>query len=97
MALVADFQVFTGSARLTDLSVYNSGASTVYVQLFDAAAVPADGATPVMVWELGSKTTLALEWGKGRFFEDGCVVVGSTTDTTKTLAGATLFVDAEYV
>lgn len=96
--LVASFLAFAPSGTLLGLTVYNSNAATRYVQIFDAGALPADGTVPRLVWQLPTLNTLTVSFDPvGRWFQRGCWIVNSTTDTTKTLSGADLLIDVQYV
>jgi hypothetical protein len=98
LVLSSSYLVCQGGSTLLGLVVYNSDASTTYVQVFDASSLPAEGDVPYMVWALPTLSTLSLSWmPQGRRFDRGCWIVNSSTDTTKTLGGAYLLIDAQYV
>lgn len=76
-----------GGGKLVRLRVYNRGASTVYLMIFNVAALPNDGATP----SLPPVPIVAggyYETDTGDDFDTGCVIAGSSTNTTLTLIGA---------
>lgn len=74
---------------LRSLEVYNSHSATLYLQVFDSASEPSNGATPIMVVPVATKTVGKLDFGDdGYRFLNGIYACLSTTDTTKTEAGA---------
>lgn len=78
--------VFTGQKWLRSLMVTNNGASTVYLQFFDATSAPADTTAierPCVA--LAANATWEME--KPMPFVTGCVLVSSSTDSTKTASG----------
>jgi hypothetical protein len=81
---------------LMGFSVYNSKASSQYIQLHDAAALPADTTVPAMVWAIPAKSTLTVSFGEvGRPCLTGIVICNSSTDATKTLGSADCLIDVQ--
>ena len=82
----------------TNLQV-NSGGTAVWVMVFDATTVPADGAsqTPIKLWQMAINTTLNHAWVNGLRLINGFVVVCSSTGPfTKTVSNTCTFsVDAQ--
>ncbi len=67
---------------------YNANASTRYLQVFDANALPANGATPLAVLPLTTKTNGTIDFGQiGLVTKTGLVVALSTTDQSLTVTG----------
>lgn len=96
-AVLAASYVAGGFLRVYGFQVYNSKASAQYVQVFDSGSLPADTAVPRIVYNLPTKSTLAVYFGPmGRLFARGLVLCNSSTDTTKTIGSADCFFDAEY-
>ena len=92
-------QVATVAARLFTVSAYNAGSTTLYLQAFDAASEPADGATtyPKLVTPVYSHTAGGFNFTDGAIFGAGIYLCFSTTDTYKTRTGATSgLMDATY-
>lgn len=84
--------------QLFKLSVYSSKAAAQWIQLHDAAALPADGAVPVLSLNIATVADLVLDWSIfGRNFANGIVVCNSTTGPTKTIGAADCFFDAQYL
>ena len=76
-----------GSAQLYGIYAFNSSTTTDYfLQVFDSATVPADGATPELVYPLTKGTNQQLQFGDGYVFAAGIYVCASTTSKTKTIA-----------
>lgn len=100
----SDFYGFQGvikaaSGNLLQCFGFNAGANTRYVQIFDAAAVPADGATPVLRAPVapGSAFQLTLTdpsdppSSPGRPFTNGISWAISSTPQLKTVDAAATF------
>jgi hypothetical protein len=85
-----------GQARLHRIIATNTNAGTRYIQVFDAAALPGNGATPLMTFPLtaGQSFVPPVDLGVyGRVFQAGVVIANSTTETTLTLGSADSFFD----
>lgn len=69
-----------------------------FIQLFDSASLPAEGAVPAIVFPVAATSSCAAEWIPPRAFQNGVVILASSTQHTKTIAVAadTLF-DVQYV
>jgi len=88
--------VVSNPVTLYDISIYNSKASSQYIQIFDAASLPADGATPTLPPMLfAAKETRGISWINGRKFSNGIVICNSSTDTTKTIGSDDCFFDMQ--
>lgn len=96
-AYVASLVVKSGPGRLYGFTVYNSNASAQFVQVFDAAALPADGAIPAVVFSVAATSHLPIEWVHPRTFSTGIVICNSSTGPTKTIGSADCFIDAQYI
>jgi hypothetical protein len=71
------------------LNITNTKASAQFVQLHDAAALPADGVTPVMTFTLAASSSSTVTLGmRGVLFLNGIVVCNSSTAATKTIGSA---------
>jgi len=91
--------VKSGMGKLFGFTVFNSKASTQYILLFDAATLPADGDTTLVVaFPVATLTTLLVSYGMvGRAFNTGCVLVNSSTANSKTVGSADCWFDAQYL
>lgn len=83
---VKSLTLLTGPGTLCSLQGYNANAATRYIQLFDAATMPADTAVPLAVIAVPAQSNFFLELiHSGLPFHYGLQLAVSTTDTTKTL------------
>jgi hypothetical protein len=85
-SVVAD----TGLGRLLNVSCYNANAGDMYLQIFDAASLPADGTVPLAQVRIPTTGTGSLDFGEsGLPYSDGLVAALSSTAASLTLAAAT--------
>lgn len=97
VAYVASQVIKAGPGMLYRLVGYNSKASAQFIQLHDAAALPADTAVPKEVITVAATSNFAIDLGVyGRKFSTGIVVCNSSTGPTKTLGSADCFFSAQY-
>lgn len=82
--------------RCFDIVGYNNKGSDQYIQVHDAAALPADGAVPIAVIVATAGYQFAISWTTGRLFANGIVVCNSSTATTKTIGSADCLFDIVY-
>lgn len=88
----------TGISKLFGFTVYSSNAAAQFVLLFDATALPADTAVPLMAFPVAATANVAAYWGTaGRSFTHGIVLCNSSTAATKTIGAADCFFDVQYV
>jgi hypothetical protein len=81
--------------RLTGLSGYNSG-SAGFIQVHDAASLPANTAVPAIVIAVPATGNFALDLGlRGRYFATGIVIAYSSTGPTLTIGSAVCWIDAQ--
>ena len=96
-AYVASVVVKATAGRCYGLSGYNSKTSAQFVQLHDAASLPADTAVPVVVISVPATSNFSIDFGpNGREFATGIVVCNSSTGPTKTIASADCWFDVQY-
>ena len=82
---------------LYGLSGYNSNVAAQNILLFDAAAVPADGATAVEVIRVPATSSFIIDFGAhGKVFNIGMSVSNSSTAPTKTIGAADCFFTPRY-
>lgn len=79
--------VSTSPARLYSISGYNNGAAQ-YIQLFDLAALPADGTTSLLSFPVGAASWWYFDFQDGLLMPTGIVLCNSTTAITKTIGAA---------
>lgn len=87
-ALVTGQVISATPANLQEIVCTNTGAATVYCQVFDASSVPADATTPDIVFAVLAGTTAAYDNQQGIPFGTGISVCISSTAHTKTIGAA---------
>ncbi len=85
------------SGLLYKVQAYNNTADTVYLQVFDSASLPDNGAIPALAPQpIAANSFAAFEFATwGRPFTNGIVVAVSSTAATLTRTGGGIF-DAVY-
>lgn len=98
VALEKSRVIKASAGTLYGVTGYNSAAYGQYVQLHDAAAVPADTAVPKVVQWVEALSPFSFDFGvRGRGFAAGIVVCSSSTLATKTLgASSDCWFDGQY-
>ena len=89
--------VKTGPGILYGITVTNTSASAIFVMVFDATKVPADGTIPLFAKNVPASDAIGINWLPGRTFLTGIVVCNSTTISSKTLGTAVTFFDCQFV
>lgn len=96
-ALAASAVVSTKRGVLFAVRYTNTNVAIRYLQVFDAAAVPADAAVPLISVPVAAGAYFDLTFGvHGRPFAVGCVVCHSSTAAAKTIGGADGLFDASF-
>lgn len=86
----------TGPAILLGFTVHNSSSSDQYIQIHDAASLPANGVAPKVIFLIAAGKSDGLDWGPhGRSFANGIVFCNSSTGPTKTIGAADCWFDAQ--
>lgn len=91
--------VIKGSAGvLFAITGYSSSTSDQWIQLHNAASLPADTSVPVITFLVRAGRNFSLSFGGkfGRFFSTGIVICNSSTGPTKTLGSSDCWFDAQY-
>jgi len=90
--------VKASAGTLFVVSGFNNHTADQYIQIFDAAALPANGVVPAIVIRAftGEPFGYSAPAG-GRAFTTGIVICNSTTGPTKTIGSANCLFDVQYV
>jgi hypothetical protein len=89
--------VKTGPGILYGFTFTSTLAAAQFVQVFDAATVPADGAVPILAKSCPASDAVAFSWLPGRTFLVGIILCNSTTQGTKTIGAVNSLFDAQFV
>lgn len=85
----ATFQLSAAPGVLYSVSGYNSNAAAQFIQLYDAVALPANGAVPAFNISVPPASNFSIDFGSsGRNFINGIWVGNSSTAPTKTTGAA---------
>ena len=94
--LAASLVVSANPAVLYGLTVYNGKSSAQYIQIHDAASLPADTAVPTFPpIRVDTLDTVSISFPEGRNFATGIIVCNSSTAATKTIGSADCIIDAQ--
>lgn len=74
-----------------------SSTAAQFIQVFDASALPADGAVPVLSLAVGAASQIGVAWIPPRGFRGGIVLCNSSTQHTKTIGSATCIFDVQFL
>jgi hypothetical protein len=95
--LEASRVIKTGPGILFGFTVTNTNASAQFVQIFDAATLPADGAVPILSKSATAADATGFNWIPGRTFLVGCIICNSSTQATKTIGAADCIFDCQFL
>ncbi|HEV3115291.1 MAG TPA: hypothetical protein VGY99_32820 [Candidatus Binataceae bacterium] len=89
--------VSDGPARLYKLTVTSQDNADQFVMLFDAVAVPANGAAAVAAFKVPAGSTAGIDYGwRGKAFEHGICWSNSTTLPDLTAGAANCYAEANW-
>lgn len=87
----------TGVARLVGFTVTSTNVAAQFIQVFDLAAVPSNGALPLFTINVPIASSVSAYWGSmGRWFDRGITICNSTTQGTLTIGAADCLFDVQY-
>jgi hypothetical protein len=95
-AYAASLVVKASAGKCFEVRGYNSKASTQFIQIHDAASLPANGAVPEEVIAVGASSNFSITFPPGKSFGVGIVVCNSSTGATKTIGSADCWISADF-
>lgn len=95
-ALASSLIVKASAGRLYRVKVHNNLAGTQFIQIHDAASVPANGAVPEIIYLAPASTSFEIPIPEGMSFTTGIVITNSSTAATKTLGAADCWFQAIF-
>lgn len=89
--------VASGATQLYGFSGVNTKASAQFILVFDANAIPANGAVPDVVLNAPASDNFWISWAPAwRDFSEGVILCNSSTAATLTIGAADCWFDAQY-
>lgn len=98
VAAVASAVIKATPGRLFTLFGYNAKTSAQFIQVHNAAALPADTAIPIISFAAGASSNFSLVIpDDGWVFSNGIVVCNSSTLATKTIGTTDCWFNVAYL
>ena len=82
---------------LYGLTGHSNRSSAQFIQIHDAASLPADTAVPDIIFQVPATASFSLDFNVGREFQVGIVISNSSTAATKTIGSADCWFDVQYI
>lgn len=96
-AYASNLVIKASAGTLFMINGFNSKSSDQWIQLYDAASLPADGSAPKLTFYAPAESNFYFDFGMyGRAFATGIVVGNSSTGPTKTIGSADCWFDAQF-
>lgn len=97
-AYATSLVVKASAGRLFSVNGYNSKASAQFIQVHNAASLPADTAVPVSIATAPASSNFSIDFGPlGIPLSTGIVVSNSSTGPAKTIGSADVYFTASYL
>lgn len=97
-AYVTSLVVKASAGRLFSISGYNSKGSAQFIQVLNAATLPADTTIPIAVMTVPTLSNFSMDFGPlGIPLSTGIVLSNSSTGPTKTIGSADVFFTASFI
>lgn len=79
------------------ISGFNAHVAAVFIQLHNAASMPANGVAPAMIIHVSATSAFDFDLSEiGRYCQNGIVICSSSAGPTKTLSGDTCWFSIQY-
>ena len=95
-ALAASLVIKASAGKAFEIRGHNDSGSAQYIQVHDAASLPANGAVPEEVFTVPADSNFAITFPQGKQFSTGIVVCNSSTLATKTIGSADCWFSADF-
>lgn len=95
-AYATNLVVKASAGKLFEIRGYNSLASTQFIQVHDAAALPADTGVPEEIFTVPASSNFAISFPQGKIFSTGIVICNSSTGPTKTIGAANCWFSSDF-